>query len=819
MLVGSARAQCEDSWTPETFMNGLSGYPLAMKSWDDGPHGTRLYIAGSPYVAGFTGVSNGIVAFDGNHFSTVGPARTFECSGMVTFGGQLWVGGTGSLVDDPDSMGGMARWDGERWLPVPKGLGTYNFVNVDSITATGDGVVVTGRYYNDTYYQQDHYISAGIWDGRSWRLIYHEVVRGSPYPTFVQCGRDTWGYGGWLPTGNGPTFFGRLSGSAWISMSPPRGVCYLVTMTEHLGAPIASLRYQYSDGTPQLNAIFRWDGTSFQPFGADRTYEAQQLRSAGGTLYDLRSDRINMYVESTGLWVQVPASTAQLPASESGNAFLDVEAFRGRLFASGRFSSIGGTPASRLAAWDGTRWAPAVDGFNGSILSIRDDVDGQIAVGSFTHAPGVAAACIARYQAGQWSAYTTGVRNANGSDALISGAVRYHGDLIVAGKFDRAGDVVASNVAKWDGRQWSSLGTGLPAQADGILSSGNMLFAFGNFHSGQTLGAKSWNGSSWVTVPNWPGGGYSTPATAFNGKAYFGSNGVLWAWDGLTATGTNVTWDASLGEIRGIAQYRNELLVFGRFNHVQGFPATGFAAWNGSVWRQIGDGFTPTQPGVAAQVGDALIYADGGRVGYSLSTSPVILESEHWRPLPKLLGYVTCLTSVQGTCLAGVTSWPCGAIASLALSPKLYIANSGPEIRCNLGGTAGFNVTASGNGTLRYQWRRDGINLYDSATPWGSVVRGTHTAELTISGFLPDDVAYYDCVVSDDCRFVESDLMVPYICIADANGDGGIDGGDLEAFFGLWQAGSEYGDVNFDGGVDGADIEAFITSWAGGGCS
>ena len=48
---------------------------------------------------------------------------------------------------------------------------------------------------------------------------------------------------------------------------------------------------------------------------------------------------------------------------------------------------------------------------------------------------------------------------------------------------------------------------------------------------------------------------------------------------------------------------------------------------------------------------------------------------------------------------------------------------------------------------------------------------------------------------------------------------GGVDGRDLETFFGLCQAGSEYGDVNFDGGVDGADIETFITSWAGGGCS
>ncbi len=53
----------------------------------------------------------------------------------------------------------------------------------------------------------------------------------------------------------------------------------------------------------------------------------------------------------------------------------------------------------------------------------------------------------------------------------------------------------------------------------------------------------------------------------------------------------------------------------------------------------------------------------------------------------------------------------------------------------------------------------------------------------------------------------------PGPCLADFNGDGGVDGGDIEAFFLLWETGEAGGDVNEDGGVDGGDIGAFITAW------
>lgn len=56
------------------------------------------------------------------------------------------------------------------------------------------------------------------------------------------------------------------------------------------------------------------------------------------------------------------------------------------------------------------------------------------------------------------------------------------------------------------------------------------------------------------------------------------------------------------------------------------------------------------------------------------------------------------------------------------------------------------------------------------------------------------------------------------LCYADFNGDGGVDGADITAFFDAWVDGDAQSDVNEDGGVDGADVETFFTAWENGGC-
>ncbi|MBS0197805.1 MAG: C-type lectin domain-containing protein [Planctomycetes bacterium] len=80
-----------------------------------------------------------------------------------------------------------------------------------------------------------------------------------------------------------------------------------------------------------------------------------------------------------------------------------------------------------------------------------------------------------------------------------------------------------------------------------------------------------------------------------------------------------------------------------------------------------------------------------------------------------------------------------------------------------------------------------------------------------------DSGGTYDLIVSN--IFGKSSAFsftVEVVCRADFNNDGGIDGADLESFFGLWEAGDEAADFNDDDGVDGSDVEVFFRHWESG---
>ncbi len=55
-------------------------------------------------------------------------------------------------------------------------------------------------------------------------------------------------------------------------------------------------------------------------------------------------------------------------------------------------------------------------------------------------------------------------------------------------------------------------------------------------------------------------------------------------------------------------------------------------------------------------------------------------------------------------------------------------------------------------------------------------------------------------------------------CAADFDGNGGIDGADLGAFFASYESGETCADVDANGGVDGADLAAFFFAYESGGC-
>ncbi len=138
---------------------------------------------------------------------------------------------------------------------------------------------------------------------------------------------------------------------------------------------------------------------------------------------------------------------------------------------------------------------------------------------------------------------------------------------------------------------------------------------------------------------------------------------------------------------------------------------------------------------------------------------------------------------------------------------------------------AGANVAS-----MIIEWRtstnavlaRESVVAADATMPPGEWIRravaaevpaGASRARLLIEFRQPAMAA--GSVFFDDILF--GPITCPG-CLSDFNADGGVDGGDLDAFFAAWETGSDEADANRDGGVDGADVGVFFEAWERSSC-
>ena len=115
-----------------------------------------------------------------------------------------------------------------------------------------------------------------------------------------------------------------------------------------------------------------------------------------------------------------------------------------------------------------------------------------------------------------WSTVSSGV---NGP---VYAMAVYDSTLYVGGSFDSAGGVPVNNIAKWDGKTWSALGTGVRYKIGGVYSSASvsalcvfngLLYVSGGFDFAGTdsvNGFAAYDGSTWNAIKGNHGGGFSS---------------------------------------------------------------------------------------------------------------------------------------------------------------------------------------------------------------------------------------------------------------------------------------------------------------------
>ena len=278
----------------------------------------------------------------------------------------------------------------------------------------------------------------------------------------------------------------------------------------------------------------------------------------------------------------------------------------GHVVVGGWFTEVGdGTPATNVAAWDGSRWYQLGDGLPRMVEALAIDADGDlIAGGSFDDAArGLYR--IARWDGTAWQPMGSGL-----SGTVLSLDVDASGTVYAGGCFSRTSDgaTTLNYAAAWDGSSWMSVGGGMGGGCVQAVSADDLgnVFVTGHFSmsaDGTATGLSHvarWDGSAWAAL----GPGLDQPALSL---AADGSGGV-YAGGYLTSTGDGATplamvarwdgagWSTVAGGLDNTVYALDlgatgDLYATGYFNYSPGGPTLrGLAVWDGFGWAEVGGG-------------------------------------------------------------------------------------------------------------------------------------------------------------------------------------------------------------------------------------
>jgi len=225
----------------------------------------------------------------------------------------------------------------------------------------------------------------------------------------------------------------------------------------------------------------------------------------------------------------------------------------GSLFAGGSFTNVGGTAAGRVAQWDGSQWYNVGDA-DGTVRALAYDGNYVWAGGVFTNIGGVNSPALAVLSIG---AGWFNLGSPSGGSHVVN-AIAWDGTYVyVGGNFTSMGGASATNIARFDGGTWGSLGNGFNGTVTSIALTNGAVYAGGNFTSAGVVAANrvaKWDGNAW------------------------------------SALGGGLTGSSSSATVSSLAVNGNDVYAVGSFTNAGGIYAPGIAKWNGASWSTLGSG-------------------------------------------------------------------------------------------------------------------------------------------------------------------------------------------------------------------------------------
>lgn len=222
-----------------------------------------IYVGGVFQNAGGNSEADNLARWDGCTWHAVfGVGNVYE---LLVDGNNLYVGGYFEDADDNPDADNICMWNGSVVSAIGQGLNS----GVRAIGVTPYGVIA-GGWFTDAGGDPDADILA-YWDGSNWISMESELTGLNDLPMDIEViGNDAYVGGlftniGGLPSGDG---IGRWDGSMWHALD--NGLNDLVwDLTSEDTELFVSGRFTSAGGNPDANKVALWDGSSWQNLGTE----------------------------------------------------------------------------------------------------------------------------------------------------------------------------------------------------------------------------------------------------------------------------------------------------------------------------------------------------------------------------------------------------------------------------------------------------------------------------------------------------------------------------------------------------------------------
>jgi trimeric autotransporter adhesin len=239
-----------------------------------------------------------------------------------------------------------------------------------------------------------------------------------------------------------------------------------------------------------------------------------------------------------------------------------------------------------------------------------------------------------------------------GANDVVFAVIPFQTNIYVGGYLTAAGNTKANLVAGFDGTNWFALNNGIPPgpssgyfYVTSMATNGNYLYVGGNFTNADNCGAREcarWDGTNWSAMGSLPGIVFSLKFVGTNlyaGGVFLNTNGTTYT---CLARWAGANWTLIPGDFAGflpvaysVESDGNNIFIGGNFTGASGVNSTNVLGWNGSSWFSLGPGLGSSSATVRTLLyKDAMLYAGGAFTNLigGPATNTAVWNGASWSP-------------------------------------------------------------------------------------------------------------------------------------------------------------------------------------------